>query len=48
MPRPPIHRAAPPLAALRGSTEIFTTGIKALDLLAPLAQGGKAAMCTAD
>jgi F-type H+/Na+-transporting ATPase subunit beta len=40
-PRRPIHRLAPPLAALRGSTEIFTTGIKALDLLA---QGGKAAM----
>ncbi|MFX1670714.1 F0F1 ATP synthase subunit beta [Paraburkholderia sp. A2WS-5] len=43
-PRRPIHRAAPALAALRGSTEIFTTGIKAIDLLAPLAQGGKAAM----
>jgi len=43
-PRRPVHRAAPPLAALHGSTEIFTTGIKAIDLLAPLAQGGKAAM----
>jgi F-type H+-transporting ATPase subunit beta len=43
-PRRPIHRAPPPLAALRGTTDIFRTGIKALDLLAPLAQGGKAAM----
>jgi F-type H+/Na+-transporting ATPase subunit beta len=43
-PRRPIHHAPPPLAALRGSTGIFTTGIKAIDLLAPLAQGGKAAM----
>jgi F-type H+/Na+-transporting ATPase subunit beta len=43
-PRRPIHRAAPPLAALRGTTDIFSTGIKAIDLLAPLAQGGKAAM----
>ncbi|WP_321915695.1 MULTISPECIES: F0F1 ATP synthase subunit beta [unclassified Paraburkholderia] len=42
--RRPIHRAPPPMAALRGSTEIFTTGIKVIDLLAPLAQGGKAAM----
>jgi len=43
-PRRPVHRAAPPLAALHASTEIFTTGIKAIDLLAPIAQGGKAAM----
>jgi F-type H+-transporting ATPase subunit beta len=43
-PRRPIHRAPPPLAAQSGSTEIFTTGIKVIDLLTPLAQGGKAAM----
>ncbi len=44
VPRRPIHRAPPPLAALRSSTEIFTTGLKVIDLLAPIAQGGKAAM----
>jgi F-type H+-transporting ATPase subunit beta len=42
--RRPIHRAAPPLAAQTGSTTLFSTGIKVIDLLAPLAQGGKAAM----
>ena len=43
-PRRPIHHAAPPLAGQRGAVSIFSTGIKALDLLAPLAQGSKAAM----
>ena len=43
-PRRPIHRAPPPLAQQRGSAEIFSTGIKVIDLLTPLAQGGKAAM----
>ncbi|KAE8759194.1 F0F1 ATP synthase subunit beta [Paraburkholderia madseniana] len=42
--RRPIHRAAPPLAAQTGATTLFSTGIKVIDLLAPLAQGGKAAM----
>ncbi|MFL9913750.1 F0F1 ATP synthase subunit beta [Paraburkholderia sp. RL17-337-BIB-A] len=42
--RRPIHRAAPPLAAQTGTTTLFSTGIKVIDLLAPLAQGGKAAM----
>jgi F-type H+-transporting ATPase subunit beta len=42
--RRPIHRAAPPLASQRGTTTLFSTGIKVVDLLAPLAQGGKAAM----
>ncbi|MGY6123567.1 F0F1 ATP synthase subunit beta (plasmid) [Paraburkholderia strydomiana] len=42
--RRPIHRAAPALAAQTGSTTLFSTGIKVIDLLAPLAQGGKAAM----
>ena len=44
LPRRPIHRPAPPLAAQRGQVQVFTTGIKALDLLAPLALGGKSAM----
>ncbi|MFM0311847.1 F0F1 ATP synthase subunit beta [Paraburkholderia sp. RL17-383-BIF-A] len=42
--RRPIHRAAPPLALLKGTSTLFSTGIKVIDLLAPLAQGGKAAM----
>lgn len=44
VPRRPIHRQAPPLSAQTGATEIFATGIKAIDLLTPIAQGGKAAM----
>jgi F-type H+/Na+-transporting ATPase subunit beta len=44
MPRLPIHRTAPPLADRSPATAIFETGIKVIDLLAPLAQGGKAAM----
>lgn len=43
-PGRPIHRPAPPLAAQTRSTELFVTGIKVLDLLAPLPLGGKAAM----
>jgi F-type H+/Na+-transporting ATPase subunit beta len=43
-PRWPIHRAAPPLAAQTASRDVFETGIKVLDLLCPLARGGKAAM----
>lgn len=43
-PRRAIHQPAPPLSGLRAGLEIFATGIKVLDLLAPLAQGGKAAM----
>ena len=44
MLRSPIHRAAPSLAGRSPATAIFETGIKVIDLLAPLAQGGKAAM----
>ncbi len=44
MPRAPIHRAAPPLGERSPATAIFETGIKVIDLLAPLPQGGKAAM----
>ncbi|MFT3721403.1 F0F1 ATP synthase subunit beta [Pseudorhodoferax sp.] len=43
-PRAPIHRAPPPLSAQSGTSELFRTGIKAIDLLTPLAHGGKAAM----
>jgi len=43
-PRWPIHRPPPPFAAQAGATDLFHTGIKAIDLLTPLAQGGKAAM----
>jgi len=44
MPRLPIHRLAPPLRERSPATAIFETGIKVIDLLAPLPQGGKAAM----
>ncbi len=44
MARMPIHRAAPPLRDRSPATAIFETGIKVMDLLAPLPQGGKAAM----
>jgi F-type H+-transporting ATPase subunit beta len=44
VPRRAIHRSPPPLAAQSGATELFSTGIKVIDLLTPLAQGGKAAM----
>ena len=43
VPRRPIHRLPPPLATDFGA-ELFVTGIKVIDLLAPLAHGGKAAM----
>jgi F-type H+-transporting ATPase subunit beta len=43
-PRWPIHRPPPPLARQGRASDIFWTGIKVIDLLAPLAQGGKAAM----
>jgi F-type H+-transporting ATPase subunit beta len=37
----PIHRSAPPFDQLESKTEIFETGIKVIDLLAPYVQGGK-------
>jgi len=40
----PIHREAPPLAEHKAAAGLFETGIKVIDLLVPLAQGGKAAM----
>ncbi|WP_371743962.1 F0F1 ATP synthase subunit beta [Mangrovicoccus sp. HB161399] len=44
VPRRPIHRAPPPIHAAGGTAELFRTGIKVIDLLTPLAHGGKAAM----
>jgi F-type H+-transporting ATPase subunit beta len=43
-PRRPIHRAAPPLRAQAHEREVFETGIKIIDLLTPLARGGKAGL----
>ncbi|HTW33913.1 MAG TPA: F0F1 ATP synthase subunit beta [Rhizomicrobium sp.] len=40
----PIHRDPPPLEAQSAATDVFETGIKIIDLLAPIPQGGKAAM----
>jgi F-type H+-transporting ATPase subunit beta len=37
----PIHRDAPTIEALTPTTEMFETGIKVIDLLAPYAKGGK-------
>jgi F-type H+-transporting ATPase subunit beta len=37
----PIHRPAPSVEALTPQTEMFETGIKVIDLLAPYAKGGK-------
>ena len=39
-----IHNVAPPLDQQSSAISLFETGIKVIDLLAPLAQGGKAAM----
>jgi F-type H+-transporting ATPase subunit beta len=43
-PYRPIHAPAPPIDRLGAGLEIFHTGIKVIDLLAPLVKGGKAAM----
>ena len=39
--RRPIHAPSPQFARLSTNTEIFETGIKVIDLLAPYAKGGK-------
>ncbi|MEP0336937.1 MAG: F0F1 ATP synthase subunit beta [Alphaproteobacteria bacterium] len=39
--RAPIHRAAPSFAEQSTETEILTTGIKVVDLIAPYSKGGK-------
>ena len=43
-PRRGIHNSPPGLMRESSATDVFETGIKVIDLLAPLAQGGKAAM----
>jgi F-type H+-transporting ATPase subunit beta len=40
----PIHRPLLPLAERTTGTEVFETGIKAIDLLAPLERGGKSGL----
>jgi len=40
----PIHRPAPSVREVSGRLEPFWTGIKVVDLMAPLARGGKAGM----
>lgn len=37
----PIHRKAPSLTSQSTKTEIFETGIKVIDLIAPIVKGGK-------
>lgn len=44
VPRRPIHALPPSLAAQTRSDDMFETGIKVIDLLTPMAHGGKAAM----
>jgi F-type H+-transporting ATPase subunit beta len=39
--RAPIHRAPPTLAEQSGSVEILETGMKVIDLIAPITKGGK-------
>jgi len=40
----PIHRSSPTIDRQEHKREVFRTGIKVVDLLAPLARGGKAGM----
>ncbi len=40
----PIHRSSPTIDRQEHKREVFRTGIKVIDLLAPLARGGKAGM----
>jgi F-type H+-transporting ATPase subunit beta len=42
--REPIHRKPVPLSQRMTESEMFTTGIKAIDVLAPLQRGGKAGL----
>jgi F-type H+-transporting ATPase subunit beta len=39
--RYPIHRKAPEFEELTTATEVFETGLKVIDLIAPFAKGGK-------
>jgi F-type H+/Na+-transporting ATPase subunit beta len=40
-PRWPIHRAPPSFTDLEPDTQVFETGIKVIDLIAPFVKGGK-------
>src|SRR5574339_41715 len=40
----PIHRPAPPFAEQATRVEVFETGIKVIDLIAPFTKGGKTGM----
>ena len=40
----PIHQSPPPLSHLLTKSEVFETGIKAIDVLAPLERGGRAGL----
>jgi F-type H+-transporting ATPase subunit beta len=44
VPRAPIHRKPPRLSEQSAKGDLFLTGIKVIDLLAPLVRGGKAGM----
>ncbi|TDN38823.1 F0F1 ATP synthase subunit beta [Hymenobacter sp. UV11] len=44
LPRRSIHQLPPPLAQRLASSEVFLTGIKAIDVLVPLERGGKAGL----
>lgn len=39
-----IHQPSPPISRLATHTEVFETGIKAIDVLVPLEKGGKAGL----
>jgi F-type H+-transporting ATPase subunit beta len=39
-----VHQSPPPLAKLSTKSEVFETGIKVIDVLAPLERGGKAGL----
>jgi F-type H+-transporting ATPase subunit beta len=42
--RAPIHRTPPPLIDQSGTVEVLETGIKVVDLICPMAKGGKAGL----
>ena len=44
IPHRPIHRDPPPFRSQGAAEEMFETGIKIIDLLAPISRGGKAGM----
>jgi F-type H+-transporting ATPase subunit beta len=44
LPRRPIHRRPVPLALRPSTSDTFATGIKVVDVLAPLERGGKAGL----